>query len=280
MGYKEKDMKKSICLIITAILAVSCVPSSKYAALETENANLKNQIDSLRSNLELCLNELEHYKYAPDILYAEAKTYIANKDRDNLARICEELTKYHPQSTECKKATTALETLDKEIAAKLAAEKAKRMKAVTKLKKRFDDVSGITWYENQYFVHYNNTNHTSIYIGKRETGKPWMRLKMSYYGDDWIFFEQAYLSYDGNTRQVSFDRYRDRESDNSGGSVWEWIDVSVDESMISFLRQLVDGKSVKMRLSGKYTHTKTLTTSEINGIRDVLLAYDVLLNGE
>lgn len=273
-------MKKSICLIITAILAVSCVPSSKYAALETENANLKNQIDSLRSNMELCLNELEHYKYAPDILYAEAKTYIANKDRDNLARICEELTKYHPQSTECKKATTALETLDKEIAAKLAAEKAKRMKAVSKLKKSFDDVSGVTWYKNQYFTHYTNSNHTSIYMGQREGGKPWIRLFMSYNGDDWIFFEDAYLSYDGNTIKIPFDEYRDKETDVDGGEVSEWIDVRADESIITFLKKLVEGKTAKMRLSGKYSKTKTLTTSEVNAIRDVLLAYDVLLNGE
>lgn len=284
-------MKKAIHLIVSVVLVSSCVPSSKYNSLAVENADLKIQIDSLKANLEQTLSELEHYKYAPDALYAEAKTYIDDKDRDNLARVCDELKKYHPQSQEYSKVKTALEKLDKSIAdkkkaeeaaetARIAAEKAKRMKAVTKLKKQFDDVSGITWYKNPYFTHYNDENRTSIYIGKRETGKPWLRLKMSYYGDDWIFFEEAYLSYDGNTKQISFDRYRDRESNNSGGKVWEWMDVSVDESTLSFLKKMVEGKTVKMRLSGKYTHTKTLNKTEVNAIRDVLLAYDVLLNGE
>ena len=39
---------------------------------------------------------------------------------------------------------------------------------------------------------------------------------------------------------------------------------------------MVNGKSVKMRLSGKYTHTRNLTSTEIKAIKDVLLAYDVL----
>lgn len=103
---------------------------------------------------------------------------------------------------------------------------------------------------------------------------------MSYKGDDWIFFESAYLSYDGNTRQVFFDRYDEKESDNSGGEVWEWIDVSVDDDLLSFLKEMVNGKQLKMRLSGKYTKTRNLSTKEINEIKDALLAYDVLLRGE
>ena len=39
-------------------------------------------------------------------------------------------------------------------------------------------------------------------------------------------------------------------------------------------------KSLKMRLSGKYTETRNLSQKEIMGIKDVLLAYDVLRMGE
>ena len=62
---------------------------------------------------------------------------------------------------------------------------------------------------------------------------------MSYTGDDWIFFENAYLSYDGNTREVSFNKYNDKESDNSGGKVWEWIGKIGD---IDIITQTEDGK--------------------------------------
>ena len=39
---------------------------------------------------------------------------------------------------------------------------------------------------------------------------------------------------------------------------------------------MVNGKSVKMRLSGKYSKTRDLSVNEIKAIKDVLLAYDVL----
>ena len=99
---------------------------------------------------------------------------------------------------------------------------------------------------------------------------------MSYKGDNWIFFEKAYLSYDGNTMEIPFDKYDNKKSDNSGYGVWEWIDVGVDDSTLAFLRKMVKGKEVKMRLSGKYTNTRKLSSNEIKGIEDVLLGYDVL----
>ena len=107
------------------------------------------------------------------------------------------------------------------------------MSAVNKLKKKFDDVSGITWYSNPYFEHYNDSNHISLYIGVQEGYSPWLRLKMSYYGEDWIFFENAYLFYDGKTKEIFFNEYQDKKTDNYT-TCWEWIDVSVDNSTLSF----------------------------------------------
>ena len=104
---------------------------------------------------------------------------------------------------------------------------------------------------------------------------------MSYEGEDWIFFENAFLSYDGNTKTIVFDRYRDKESDNGyGGRVWEWIDVSVSDELLAFIKDMVNGKSLKMRLSGKYTETRVLSYDEKVALKEVLLAYDVLKNGE
>jgi hypothetical protein len=99
---------------------------------------------------------------------------------------------------------------------------------------------------------------------------------MSYTGDDWIFFEQAFLSYDGNTQQILFNRYDDKETDHASGDVWEWIDVSVSESYLAFLKEMVNGKSVKMQLTGKYTRTRTLSVNEKRAIKEMILAYEVL----
>lgn len=274
-------MKPCLFLLSLITLVASCGPSQQdYNALVDEKDKLAKQNEFLSAQVENYKAELEKYQMAPSILYEQAQDFIKTKNRNGLNNILQQLKKYHPSSSEYQKVATALSALDKEIEKEKAAEKAKRMQAVNKLKSKYDDISGTTWYYNPYFTHYTNSNHISIYMGKKKTGSPWLRLLMSYYGDDWIFFDNAYLSYDENTREITFDKYKDKETENSGGYVWEWIDVGVDSSILSYLRQMVDGKSVKMRLSGKYTKTRTLTASEINGIKDVLLAYDVLLKGE
>jgi hypothetical protein len=233
-------------------------------------------------------------------------------------------------------------------------EKKEKLKSLNKLKKEYDDVSGITWYSQPYFIHNNDANLTSIYFGQKGSTL-WLRLKMSYKGDNWIFFNSAYLSYEGNTREIYFNEYKDKKSDNGYGGVWEWIDVAVTEDLERFLRDFAKSKKdtiinkipiyylgdrkvskseyaksdgyeyrlntglhhneivdkstynnykesglyklpapkkikkrieyktnvsvksyAKMRLSGKYTETRNLSTKEIQGIVDVLNGYDAL----
>lgn len=273
-------LKPVLCLSIMSFMIASCGPSQgQFDALVKENESLKAEVTTLTATLDECKAELEQYKTTPDILFSEAQKCIEKKDIEGLNVVCGKFDKYHPTSTEAQKARAALVRLLQEKEQAAAAEKAKRMQAVNKLKKKHDDVSGITWYYNPYFTHYNNSNHFSIYMGKRDTGKPWLNLMMSYYGDGWIFFEHAYLSYDGNTIEIPFDKYEDKETENDT-SCWEWLNMSVSDTVLAFLRKMVNGESVKMRLSGKYEKTRNLTKSEIDGVRDVLLAYDVLLYGE
>lgn len=271
-------MRKLFILLFAGFAYTSCGPSQlDYNTLENRNKELENEITVLKNEISSLKSELENYKNSPDRLYTEASKLIASKDIESLTALCEKLEKYHPASNECKKADAALQKLIKEREDSIKAEEAKRMQAVNKLKKRYDDVSGITWYKNPYFTHYNDVNRVSLYIGQ-DNSNVWLRLKMSYEGDNWIFFERAYLSYDGETKEIFFDQYRNKESDNSGGSVWEWIDVSVDDSLLSFLKEMVKGKSLKMRLSGKYTETRNITGNEKKALEEILLAFDVLKN--
>lgn len=271
-------MKKLFILLFAGLVYVSCGPSQmEYNALAEKNKELENEVVVLKNEISVLKTELDNYKNSPDRLYEEAIKLIENKDIESLKALCEKIEKYHPTSNECKKAKSALQKLVKERDDSIKAEEAKRMQAVNKLKKRHDDVSGITWYQNPYFTHYNDVNRVSLYIGQDESNV-WLRLKMSYEGDNWIFFERAYLSYDGETKEVLFDEYRNKESDNSGGSVWEWIDVSVDDALLAYLQEMVKGKSLKMRLSGKYTETRNITGNERKALEDILLAYDVLKN--
>lgn len=235
---------------------------------------LKRRIVTLEDSLKSSQKELIAYKYAPSKLMAMAKSSFDKDDLVKLEEICLNLKKYHPEADEIKDAESLRLNLVRKMEKAAKEKKEKEMTAVTRLRKKYDDVSGVTWYYNPYFKHYTNSNLASLYIGKQDS-KVWLRLIMSYYGEDWIFFKSAYLSFDGNTREIFFDEYSDKKSENDS-SVWEWIDVSVDSSLLMYLKEFVKSKSPKMRLSGKYTHTRTLSAKEIKAFRDVLLAYDVL----
>ncbi len=262
-------IKLFITLLTFCLFLFSCTSKleKKITDLTEENQLLKDSLESLQADLTC-------YQLNPEKLYSNVQVLYDHGAIDSIRVIQSILMKYHPEAKQTGMVKALIEKFEAEKAEKEAAEKKARMKAVSNLKKNYDDINHTTWYYNPYFTHYNNINRTSLYIGHKD-GYTWLRLKMSYEGDDWIFFESAYLSCDGETYEVYFDKFRDKETDNDS-RVWEWIDVSVNESMLAFLKKMVNGKSVKMRLSGKYTHTRNLTSTEIKALKDVLLAYDVL----
>lgn len=264
-----------------SLVLASCGGPTKqeYDTLVHKYDSIAVRCISLSDSVRIMKTELEGYRNAPEKLCANLNELYKNEDLDALQLISIQLRKYHPESQEFKTVLSMCEKIEDNRQKKLEKEKQLRMKAVNKLKMKYDDVSGTTWYHNPYFTHYVSDNRTSLYIGKNGQSL-WLRLKMSYGGSDWIFFDRAFLSYDGNTKEIVFDKYKEQNSDNDGGDVWEWIDVAVDESTLVFLRNLANSKTAKMRLTGKYSETRTLSSSEMNGIRDILLAYDVLMNGE
>lgn len=282
-------MRKIILLCLTTTVLYSCVGRGEYDktikqrdSLDVELKELQDEYSKVVTNnkqlhqsLDSVYKELKYYQLSPVKLCADIDQLLKNRDSLKLREIETVLQKYHPESEELQKVSSYRKQIEDQIKKEKEVAKRKRLQAVSKLRKQKDDMSSFVWYFNPYFTHYNNTNKTSIYISTLDD-LIWLRLKMSYSGDDWIFFESALLSYDGNSIGISFDKYDDKDSDNSGGEVWEWIDVEVKDDLLNFLREMVNGKSVKMRLSGKYSQTRDLSTSEIKAIKDVLLAYDVL----
>jgi len=264
-------MKRTF-LLLTIIFALgACSDKEKEAELE-------NRITELETQLDDCKN-------GADKLLAKMKIAFEEEDFESVKTIYSEIQNRHPETEEFKEAKSLHDKVldieeekrkeEERIAAK---EKAEKLKALNKLRKKYDDVSGITWYKQPYFTHYTNTNLTSIYMGDNGSSR-WLRLMMSYKGDDWIFFERAYLSYDGNTKEIVFDKYDDKETENSGGGVWEWIDLTITKDVEMFLREFAKSKDAKMRLTGKYTKTRNLTYNERQGILYVLNGYDALDQG-
>ena len=259
-------------ITLTVFMISACGPSqSEYNALVEENQQLKIELDDC--------------KFGSDKLFAQMKIAFDQEDFSTCKTVFSEIETKHPQSNEyaeAKKLNDQVLSIEakREEEKRLAEEKAKeeKLKALKKLKKNHDDVSGITWYKNPYFTHYTNTNLLSIYLGQGSFN-PIVRLMMSYTGDDWIFFEKAYISYEGQTKEIIFNQYSDKETENSGGAVWEWIDVKADDETIDFLEKFAKSTDAKMRLSGKYSKTRNLSKNERQGIIDVLNGYYLLKEG-
>jgi hypothetical protein len=264
-------MRTYFYLILTILTLFSCVSKQRESELLEKIAELENQ--------------LENCEYGAEKIHAKMKISYENKDFQTCKDLYSEMTKRHPESKlylEVKQIYDKIIKLEKEKAEKerllAEKEKLKKLTALKKLKKNYDDVSGITWYTNPYFTHYESENLMSIYIG-HNSSSTWLRLKMSYYGSDWIFFERAYLSYDGNTKEIFFNEYVDKKTENSGGGVWEWIDIIVPSELEEYLKDFAQSKNAKMRLSGKYSRTRQLTWKERQGIIDILSGYEILKAG-
>lgn len=264
---------KKVFLILSAVFIISC----NSVELKHENERLNQKVLDLQVENTTLKAELSKYEMNPELLLSKAKDAEAVRNIDELQKILMNLTEYHPNSKEKTEVSVMVNKLQ-ELTRKEAEEvENKRLKAVNNLKRDHDDVSGVTWYKNPYFTHYNNRNLVSVYIGERDN-VVWLRLKMSYTGSDWIFFDKAFLSYHGNTIEIKFDKYEDKKTEIGNGGVWEWIDVSVNDSDISFIKNMAKVSDSKMRLSGKYSKTRNLSANERKAISDVLLAYEVMKN--
>lgn len=257
-------------------LLFSCNSGEKHIkSLTAANQLLKDSIENLKDSLGNTLEELENYKNSPEILCVNIEKLKSSNDTIALLSIKEKLERYHPESNKVKVVGDIIRQIKLSAKKKSDEEKKNRLTAFSKLRKRHDSVQNVTWCYNPYFNHYDNITGTSIYMGKTKSAV-WLNLKMSYGGEDWIFFDRAYLSYDGNTMCIEFDEYEDKTSDNDGYGVGEWIDIRAKKEVLSFLRSMVNGKKVEMQFRGKYAKTKTLSANEIKGIKAVLLAYDTL----
>lgn len=260
--------KISTCLLLCSLI-FSCADKEKERELETLISALEMQLDECQNGADKLVSKMRVSFEEND--YGQVKSLFAQmKERHPESPLFEEANQLHSDILKTEEENKIKEEK------RIAAEKEKKLTALNKLKKNFDDVSGITWYKNPYFTHYTNSNRTSIYMGDNGTSR-WIILMMSYYGDSWIFFEKAYLSYEGNTKEIIFDRYKDKDTDNDG-DVWEWIEVAVKESDLPFLREFALSSDAKMRLTGKYSKTRNLSENERKGILDVLNGYEALKN--
>src|ERR1035437_4602818 len=96
---------------------------------------------------------------------------------------------------------------------------AKRLMGSLRVKK--DDIEGITWYSPDAADGYKTAMY--LYIGKKGTGEPWLRWKIRYYGDNWLFIRKYRIKIDQEDAKTLLPTEQIKH-DTGNGSVWEIFD--------------------------------------------------------
>lgn len=148
---------------------------------------------------------------------------------------------------------------------------------------QYDQVTAIDWYYPKAYPYYTADNLWGVdirsfvlpYIGRDKNGRMWMRLVCHYYGDDWIFFERAIFSIDGENQVKSFKR-SDINRDHDGGYVWETADIAADSSEQSLMWDIVNSTQTIVRLEGNYIHDITVSDTDKTAMREILTCFEAL----
>ena len=270
-------MKKLFLSVTTLALLAGCGQSpQEYDLARKKTAELEAQVAALRA-------ELEDVKFGSSRLLAQANSAYDIKNDTEVKRLLLDLLKRHPSSPESVEATSLLAQVDSRIAAaeikrkreeeqKAQKERLALEQAIGNMKKKTDEIEGITW-----VTHRNASvlaKDASIYFGTKNgsaANYP-LRLKLRYYGDDWIFVRSVTVKADDKVYELG---RLDFERDNSSGSVWEWIDMPVkDHEMLS---HWMTAKRVVIRFNGdKYNNDFTLPQGQQAQLREVYQAWKTL----
>lgn len=270
-------MKKILLLAATLTLLSGCGPSQKeYEQVTKRAAELEARVTALRA-------ELEDVKFGANRLLAQAKSAYEAKNNAEAEKLLADLLKRHPSSPESGEATTLLAQVDSRIAAaelqrkleeerKAQEERLALERAIGNMKKDTDEIKGITW------ISHRNApilaKHVSIYFGssKGSAANYPLRLKLQYYGDDWLFVRSVTVKADDKVYELG---RLDFERDHSSGSVWEWIDMPVKDH--EMLNRWITAKRVVVRFNGdQYYNDFTLPRGQQAQLREVYQAWKIM----
>ena len=145
-------------------------------------------------------------------------------------------------------------------------------KKLQSFKKTTDEFEGSSFYRDSRAPNYTNIDFIYPYIGEKGD-RFWLRLKMQYEADDWLFIDNAIFLVDGEKYPVS----GNWERDNDGGRIWEWLDLPVEPSGVMLLEKIANSQTTKVRFVGnKYHNDRTLTKKEKDIIKNTLEIYQAL----
>jgi hypothetical protein len=156
-----------------------------------------------------------------------------------------------------------------------AAKQAVYRAALKSMRVQTDKFSGNKFYYDRSTPYYANYSTFNLYIGKSPDGDPYLRFKLRYSDDDWLFVNSASININGAVRDL--DVGSDWERDNGSGDIWEWVDVPASSSLLSLIEDVINSKSSVVRFFGsQYRDDRVISSTQKRALRNVLNAYEAL----
>ena len=282
-------MKRLVLVFCAASVLVGCVSKSDYDAKV-------NEIKALQASLDETKRELEEIKFGPSRMYQQAKSELDKGAFDAAINSAKTLLDKHPASSEAKQATqliaAAKASIEKQEAAKRQAEERAKREAEAKkraeeqrianalhnMRKKHDEVEGVTWYYDKSSPHYlNDRSDFQLYIGHKEKGAPWMWMRIQYVADSWLFIKRFIFLVDGKNFEIEPPQFNGVERDNGGRKIWEWYGVAAEGKHLEIAKAVAESKKAILRYEGRqYRKDREITAQEKRAIKNVLSAHEFL----
>ncbi len=249
---------------VSIIIILGCDYNTGCKELKAENERLKN--------------EIEEVKYGSAKLMNLANEQYEKKDFAGAKKTILLLAEKHPDSAETKEANVLSDKINsviqKEEKEKNKAEKLKIANALKHMRRSYDSMEGIAWYQDVSSPIYNNQNGFFLYFGVSDKNKTPsnLRFKIQYHADKWLFIE----SYEIKADNQKFDKSCYIERDHST-TIWEWSDTEASSYDLNMIKAVISSKKAIIRFNGKqYRNDKLITPIQKKALENVLTAFSAL----
>lgn len=147
---------------------------------------------------------------------------------------------------------------------------ARRKKLISGFNEEKDEVENIAFYTHKSFPKYVNSRSGIFPYVSKSKSYQFLRIKLQYTADDWLFIEQVVISTDGERFVKNFDHW-DWKRDNGAGQIWEWIDLSSDDELRNVVEKIANSKTAIIRFIGQqYRKDIVVSAKDKKAIKDTL----------
>lgn len=237
-------------------------------------------------------------KTSAAVLYQQLESVYKNKDYEKAKNVFGELLSKYPEAPETLKGKQMIDGIDKVIqqekedktkeeqrkaeedkkrAEEAEQKKARLASALSYTRTKYDEVKDITWYYDNSTSNYSNETDFYAYIGKSKTGNPWLRFRIQFGSDDWLFIKKYTIKTDETTFTITTNYNEVKRDVVYGNGISEWYDVPLDSEKAKIVKAVIASQKTILRCEGeKYYKDRTITAEEKAALQHILDSYEAL----